>query len=219
MLQCPIVLPTSEFFNRGYRGTDEDATVLFRRVCTLVGVDPDTVEFFVGEGRIERQTDGLIAAAGGSAGGTYHPNPGGKPYVGVTEDLLPYPCDVVAVLAHELCHVRLLEEGRLTGNEEDHEPLTDLVTACLGFGVFSANASVAEHTERVGFGRWWSAGSGYLSVATWSYALAALAVRRGDPTAPWSRHLCPSARQSFRRSMKFLLQARQEYTRPNLPSP
>jgi hypothetical protein len=47
---------------------------------------------------------------------------------------------LVATLAHELGHVILLRPGLVKANEADMEPLNDLLTVFLGFGVFNANS-------------------------------------------------------------------------------
>jgi predicted Zn-dependent protease len=41
---------------------------------------------------------------------------------------------VIAILAHELGHVILLEGGHLSRDTEDTEPTTDLLTVYLGMG-------------------------------------------------------------------------------------
>ncbi|MFE6000657.1 hypothetical protein ACFQ6C_27955 [Streptomyces sp. NPDC056454] len=51
------------------------------------------------------------------------------------------PAVLTAIIAHELGHVRLLDEDRVQGLDVDHERLTDLVTVFLGMGFFTANAA------------------------------------------------------------------------------
>ena len=54
------------------------------------------------------------------------------------------PFSIVATCAHELAHVVLLGQGRISLDAEDHEQLADLLPVFFGLGVFSANAVIRE---------------------------------------------------------------------------
>ena len=49
---------------------------------------------------------------------------------------------LIATMSHELAHEYLIGQGRISGEEEDHEQLTDLLAVFLGFGVMLANSSL-----------------------------------------------------------------------------
>jgi predicted Zn-dependent protease len=51
------------------------------------------------------------------------------------------PMTLVAVIAHELGHVILLRRELVDREEADMEPVNDLLTVFLGFGIFTANAA------------------------------------------------------------------------------
>ena len=55
------------------------------------------------------------------------------------------PMSLVATVAHELGHVRLLGEARIHGGFEDHEPLTDLLTVFFGLGCVHGECRVSFH--------------------------------------------------------------------------
>ncbi len=57
---------------------------------------------------------------------------------------LDAPFSIVATCAHELAHVVLLGQGRISPDAEDHEQLADLLPVFFGLGVFSANAVIRE---------------------------------------------------------------------------
>jgi hypothetical protein len=59
---------------------------------------------------------------------------------------------LVATLAHELGHIILLRPGLIKRTKEDMEPLNDLLTIFLGFGIFTANAAFRfeQHGELAG---------------------------------------------------------------------
>ena len=205
VLRCPVVLPTSEFFPQRYLEGPEDALDLFDRVRDYLGVADGRAELYIVEGRAEKMTNHLVRSDGPSALGTYQATDGGPAIICLSVDLLPYPTEVVSTVAHELCHVLLLGDGRVSAEEEDHEPLTDLLMVFTGFGVFGANTAVREHVEHVDLGSSWSiASTGYLREPTWAFALALFAHMRGEPAPAWRSALTPSVATAFRRSMRYL---------------
>jgi hypothetical protein len=118
---------------------------------------------------------------------------------------LDTPAHLVATLAHELGHVHLLGHSRLTAEEDDHEPLTDLLTVFLGLGVFTANAALKENYWQDGrFSGWSIARQGYLSMNMFGYALALFAKARGDDDPAWASELRLDVRAAFRQSKRLL---------------
>lgn len=208
VLEQPIMLPTGEFFPLRYEETSEGAEALLAVACRRMDIARDRVVPYFAEGRVENETNSRIMSAGRSALGLYQTDEEGRAVIGISLDLLPYPNEIVATLAHELSHARLLGEKRLTGEEDDHEPLTDLVAACLGFALFNANAAVVERSMSDGLSSSWSVGSsGYLSQPTWAYILAVLAHKRGESQPAWAAHLAPSVRRRFQQGLRFLEQS------------
>src|SRR5262245_31383745 len=148
-----VILPTAEFFPERYEGRHQDVRVLLRRVCRYMDVDPDPIqlEFHAAQGPPPYAALlGHYRVSG--AAGTYERDY--VPRISISEGILDDPHTVVATIAHELGHVHLLGDGRLTGDEIDHEPLTDLLTVFLGMGLFTANSRIREKhwTTPGGFG-------------------------------------------------------------------
>jgi len=48
---------------------------------------------------------------------------------------------LIGTTAHEVAHVLLLADGRISREEPDMEPFTDLLTVYLGLGIFTANTA------------------------------------------------------------------------------
>ncbi len=97
------------------------------------------------------------------------------------------PVALVATLAHELAHERLLGEGRIDPDRADGEPLTDLTTVFFGFGIFSANAAFEFSSSSRG---WSTSALGYLTERMYGYALAYWSTLRGERLAgPWTQYL------------------------------
>ena len=92
---------------------------------------------------------------------------------------------LVAVLAHELGHVILLRPGLVDRKDPDMEPLNDLLTVFLGFGIFTANAAFRfeQHSDNRSQG-WSARRTGYLSEQQFGYSLARFAYERGEKNHP-----------------------------------
>lgn len=185
------VLPTREFFPCKYDGSDEAIEDMFWRVCENMGIPEHQINLqFCDAGEA-----GGILLEGDNVAGLYS---GG------------YPCEVminthnrtsqtvmVAIIAHELCHVRLMGEQRVTSDVPDNEELTDLATIFFGYGIFTANSKF--RTTRKGW-----ASTGYLPTTLISYAIAFRQHTLGEPMPDWLEYLSPSARSVYKRSLKHL---------------
>jgi hypothetical protein len=125
--------------------------------------------------------------------------------VALRSTLLKDPVPLVATVAHELGHVILLGGGLMDPRAADHEPLTDLLTVFLGFGIFTANSAARfrqfQDERRHG---WSMQRLGYLPQEVYGYALARFAAARGENKPRWARHLSPNVRSFFKRSTAWL---------------
>jgi hypothetical protein len=211
-----VVLPGPDLPSAAYTGAPEQIGALVSRVCGLMGVDPAeiAVELFnragedVAATRKERRTVGHYSVRNG------------RTVIGLDVTEASDAAYLIAVIAHELCHVRLLGEGRISADRKDHERLTDLLTVYFGFGVFTTNAALrfgetargfsvqplGELDERTlnaarndGFSR-----LGYLTEREFGYALACHAWLRREAEPPWANHLDPGPRAFLRQGLTYL---------------
>src|ERR1700722_1591383 len=120
--------------------------------------------------------------------------------VHVKKTLLEDPESMIAVMAHELAHVLLLGDGKISRDYEKMEPLTDLMTVFSGFGVFNANAAFVHKSGARGrsVGR-----HGYLSPAEYAYGLAVFAWIRGERDPSLSKELSRSVRVYMHDSLQY----------------
>jgi hypothetical protein len=132
--------------------------------------------------------------------GHYH-EADGTAVITVFGDRTSNPATLVATLAHELGHVRLLGEGRIAHDRRDDEPLTDLLTVVFGFGIFTANAAFDFTADDRG---WQSDRLGYMTEQMYGYALARYALMRGEPDPAWARHLDTNPRTYMRQALRYL---------------
>jgi hypothetical protein len=183
--QSNIVVPTRQFFPDHYDNSEAAARVLFNRTCFFMGIDCAGVEMVFYQpthrpGLARRMTRSRLEWAG-----LFEAREATN-LVRVDVTLLPLPESLLAVFAHELAHHLLLGSKRISESDPDHELVTDLTTVFFGMGIFNANDSV-ENRYRLNrrgdeIGR-----LGYLTPATWGYALALCAWLRNECKPAWAR--------------------------------
>ena len=198
--EANVILPRAEFFPDAFSGSEENAEQMLRRVCDYMGIDADKTQLFlyedrnpVHEGRWRQGTSGLYREESGVF------------EIWLEASNLTDPVGMIGTLAHEVAHIHLLGHGRISDEEEDHEPLTDLLTVFLGMGVFTANSVIHEHYWNSGHFSGWSMGRrGYLSMPMYGYALALFARSRGENNPSWAKQLRPDVRAAFKQAIKVL---------------
>jgi hypothetical protein len=202
-----VVLPTEEFFPDRYDSSDEAVDSLVSRVCAYMKVDPNRLEliFYEASDPIQNLVPIYESSRQGAAGLFSAPDNKDKLILGLELSHLGNPESLVATVAHELGHVHLLADKRLTGEEEDHEHLTDLLTVFFGLGVFTANAAFRfSQWESGGYQGWRAGRLGYLSEAMYGYSLAAFAWMREESKPEWSKYLASNINHYFKRSVTYL---------------
>jgi hypothetical protein len=213
-LNVPVILPTSEYFPPPFSGSDSDVRAVVRSVARYMGVQADVdVQFsedfdhlenlmrlFPGETRTFRSS--------GAAGVYTHADADGPHVITIGRPNVSEPALLLAVIAHELGHVRLFGERRISSDRQDHEPLTDLATVYLGMGIFTANA--AFNFSRISgyriepIGSWRSRRLGYMTEQMFGYALARYAVYRGELDPAWAKYLDTNPRVYMKQGIRYL---------------
>ena len=204
--------PTSELLPKRWNGSHEDGAALFERLCGFLMVAPARVELQIYSKHETHEVGSTRAGeshSSGPAGLYHHPKNDQKVIIAIEETGLQRPASLVATMCHELGHVHLLADGRIKREEEDSEPLTDLLTVFFGAGIMTAN-SAFQFSQWQGIShRGWNASRlGYLSEALFGYALACYSWYRGDIEAKWRKHLRENIAYYFDDSMHFLTTTR-----------
>jgi len=138
--------------------------------------------------------------------------------VEIADSQLKDPMCLVGTIAHELGHVILLGEERVSPDEEDHEPLTDFLTVFFGLGIFTANSSFAFEQWTDTFSQGWQAQTrGYLTEEMFGYALALFAFIRDEKNPLWKKYLTTNIESYFKSSLKYI-EANQKTLLPELAS-
>jgi hypothetical protein len=207
LLQATVILPTPEHFPDPYDGSENSLQLIFERVATAMQVDPSDIEvtLFAGADDISKRLIPYWEGPTSGAAGLYHHDPTTKPHISINEKQLKDPMALVAVLAHELGHIILLRPGLVPRDDPDMEPLNDLLTVFLGFGIFTANSAFYFKQYTSGRTQGWSAGRlGYLSEELFGYALARFAFERGDAKPAWRKYLSTNVSAYLKRSAAWL---------------
>lgn len=125
---------------------------------------------------------------------------------GVDTNQLSDPIGLVGTLSHEVAHAYRHANGLRLADSAVEEPLTDLTTVYLGFGILTANASQRFRSGTSGAGgSWWSrAEGGYLGMQSLCFLLAAQIVARGTSPRSLTRLLSPNQRACFNAACKDL---------------
>jgi hypothetical protein len=133
-----------------------------------------------------------------TAGLYFGKNDAGQFDVFIEKKNLTDPEKLVATIAHEFAHIKLLGEKRVSFNDES---LTDLATVIFGIGVFNANCAFREIKN---FDSWGHNTLGYLKQREWGYALALYAYLRQENKPTWINYLTPNIRSDFKKSTAFI---------------
>ena len=216
-LNVPVTLPTSEYFPPPFYGSDGDVRAVVHLVGRYMGVQADVDVQFSED--LDHAQNLLRLFPGGTgtlrssgAAGVYaDAGAEGPRIITIDRSNIGEPARLVAVIAHELGHVRLLGERRISADRQDQEPLTDLVTVYLGMGIFTANAAFEfGRLSGIGIepaGGWQSRRLGYMTEQMFGYALARYAVYRGEPDPPWARYLDTNPRVYMKQGIRYLRRA------------
>jgi hypothetical protein len=210
-----MFLPVRFFFPEPFEPTEAGLRELVERVCEYMDVPAHRVTVRVHH---DPNRTWFVNADGDlipHAAGTYESSRAGHVLTFDTEEL-HHPGALVATIAHELAHARLLGERRLRTPCFDNELLTDLTAVALGFGVFLANSPRVWSSQ---YSEW--PGSSllkpeYMTPPMYGYALGLAAWCEGKQRPQWCRFLGPSVTADFKQSVRFLFKTGDTSFRPPL---
>jgi hypothetical protein len=200
--------PTSEFLPTKWDSSYAAGADLFNRLCSFMLLNPAEIQLHFYSTAETHQKDSQYAGghhSSGPAGLYFRPQNQQKRAVALAEDGLLRPAQLAATILHELAHVHLLGGGRIGHEEEDGEPLTDLLTVYFGAGILTANSAFQfsqwQSQNKQG---WQASAQGYLSEPVFGYALACFSWFRGDRKPKWEKHLRQNIEYYFSDAMHFL---------------
>jgi hypothetical protein len=219
------------FFPPPYTGSDEDVRASVRRVAGYMGLDGGkvTVAFtdeFDDAWELRRNLPVQADIHGAAGLYTQH---SGHDVITIDRSSTGDPAVLLAVIAHELGHVRLVGENRISPSQGDQEPLTDLLTVYLGMGIFTANAAFdfshsagtgrASGYPGISYGGWQTQRLGYLTEQMFGYGIACYAWLRGEENPDWARYLDTNPRVYMKNGLGYLNHAAVEGGFPHAAAP
>lgn len=200
-----VYLPLKEDFPVKFEDDPQTAEDVVRIVAGAMSIDFNKLklhtysngikEFNFGTSPLFTQSENNWEAAG-----TYLEGIDGYFNISLDRSLLTNGEKLIATVAHELAHVKLLAEKRI---EENDEPLTDLTTVLFGFGIFNANCSFSFNNSQHS---WGYSKLGYLPQNEWGYALALFAYCRHETYPDWINYLNKQSQVDFKNSMNWILE-------------
>jgi hypothetical protein len=208
MLEAKVVLPLPEHFPDHYDGTPETVEGLFRRVCGYMRVDRNEIDLEVfpdDSWELHEVLPSWSYHSQGAAGLYTRNQATSRMVVALQSSQLKDPLRAVATLAHELGHVILLGGRLIEHDVPNMEPLTDLLTVFLGFGVFTSTAAarLKKFQDDRNYG-WSMHRQGYLPEIVYGYALARFATERGETQPGWVDHLSVNVKTYYKQSRRWL---------------
>lgn len=204
----PMLLPTAEHFPIRYDGSKESLAKTAEIVARQMEIDIneinlDTYEQNIQEFRgdfghriwteVDKDSDEKL-----TAGLYFDKGKNGKYDILIEKKNLSDPEKLVATLAHEFSHIKILGEKRLDFNDEQ---LTDLTPVVFGLGIFNANSAFKEYKS---FDTYGYNSIGYLAQREWGYGLALYAHFRQEESSGWIKYLTPNIKSDFKKSMDFI---------------
>jgi hypothetical protein len=202
----PLATPSRDFFPPSDAVGHQRAVHIFGCVKTAMGMDDWD---YVLEPYDRREANAQVGEfwflrSKGAPNGTFRIEDGAV-RISYARDLVGKPADLVATLAHELCHYRLATiEEPSPGGPETHELDTDLAVAYAGLGIFGANRAFDFQQHGDAFSQGWrSQRNGYLSERTWAFALS-LFLALKDESGAANRWLKPSVAAEVAKADRYL---------------
>ena len=206
-----ILTPTASDFPVKWNKNRENAIDVLKIICNNMQLDPNEIKLdFYDNGLKEIDTGASVIFteqdpdSPEAAGLYHHEKVDGKYSISLDEALLERPDSLIATIAHELSHVKLLGEKKL---EQNDEMLTDLAAVFFGLGIFNANCAFQFYNQ---VDRWGHSSLGYLKIDEWAYALALFAFIRHEDEPEWKQFLSATIKSDFEKCLSYMIKNEEE---------
>jgi hypothetical protein len=207
--ESEIYLPTKQFIDFEFTGTEEDAVNTIGLVAEKMNIDASSIEYYFFEEfqPIDFTDEGVYAnyeEGTKLVDGEYSKVVDGLYQIGIEKSLLKRPEKLIAIIAHELAHIKLLGEEKLEHNDE---PLTDLSASLFGFVIFLANNSISKMDTWSGNSHtgWRINGAGgYLHYKVYGFLIAFWMSERKEKNPDWFKFLDNEILSVVKKSLNYL---------------
>lgn len=210
LLALPTWTPNTRDFPHEFTGGEGDAEFVLDHVCKVMDTPRAAIELrYFDDGTMDMGGGLQVTSAdrkGWSQGsaGFYQQDRGGRSAITLNAKRLGNAQGLIATLAHEVAHVKLLGERRLDPADPEQELYTDLTVIVHGYGIFQGNAAFSfNQWQGDGHQGWSTSRTGYLPLEVIGFAFALLtAMKKEEPD--WLRYLSASFAPHFRKSLAFI---------------
>jgi hypothetical protein len=207
LLQIQTLTPSKDSFPMELKADEQTANEILKILCNQMDIHFDNIQLlFYNDTLVKVQEDGPMTISTEhyegelySSGQYFGKNKEGKFEIAIQQFQLAEHSKLIATLAHELAHVKILGENKL---QENDEYLTDLTTVFFGAGIFTANSSGSIINKDRG---WEYYRQGYLSQQEWGYALALYSYIRREQDPTWVQFLAQNIQSDFQKSIQYML--------------
>jgi tetratricopeptide (TPR) repeat protein len=193
-----FLLPTAENFPANVEPENEAFEQLFLNICNVYELDPNdiVVRFFENTKWTTWAPMGETTVASGKYYEAFTES-SKRYHVSIDKAMFDDYDHLIAVLAHELAHVKLLGGRFIERDHPEMEPINDLATIYFGYGIYTANASVSANG-------YWAGKNGYLPPQVIAYALALISKIKDEKEPHISEYLNTNCRELFQKSLEWL---------------
>ena len=207
MKQLTTVGP-EQFSDWKFTGTEEDANFLFDRLALIMGINPWELQLKFYSEAPSKFAEGITATASGTLRNTwkdsvskFEDNGIGNKIIWIELRLFKNTEKLIATVAHELAHYKLLVEGVMASNDK---LLIDLATVASGLGIFSGNSyfKFVQWTGSTHQG-WQMEKGGFLPEQMIAYAMAWLAIYREEDIS-WAQFFNRTMKKYFEQSYSYI---------------
>lgn len=197
----PLIYPDHIYSGITYKGTETDGDYLVFRMAQVMDISSRSIETeYTDEDSYNKVLSSFPFAPTQhtSAAGTFtdhsdHIHDVFK--ISLRRSLLKQPDKLIAVIIHEMSHIKLLGEGRMSENDEE---LTDLLPVFFGLGIFSANG-VTPSTSSGGVSK-----LGYLPPSIFGYTLALWVHYKKVDHKPLLPFLSTTVKDVFKKTLRYI---------------
>jgi hypothetical protein len=178
---------------------------LAHKIAEVMDIDPKTLDigFFEGAKPVDPSAINPDNKERSAAGLYYGINSDGKYVVDFADNIHEDVGRIIATMAHEFAHIKLLGEGRMAENSEE---LTDMLPLFYGFGLFNSDMVLTFKRETNGTHHSWQSNTlGYLSFADWGYLFALYMYLREELEPAWFHHLNKTVSKDCKLALNFIL--------------
>ncbi len=207
LVEQQTILPTKKFFNWNFKGGEEDAEFVLRKVGEYCNVNVDNINLeFYSEESIELDRGTFTQQEEGTGTAGLYVQEGDQFSILIEVRQLKRPNSLISTIVHELCHYVLIGQKDFLLEGEENEWLTDVLAIAYGFGIFIGNTKFefSQWQSGDGWGGWQYSIQGYLPQQITAYVMAEIEIRRTQSLPKWVNLLKGNFQKDFEKSMNYL---------------